>query len=102
MARQSHNQKSQKEREKPKWFTGNQGYKASVLCKEMQRKGSHRRPKFREKLIHRGDQRSNQSSLPGNQDKHGGRNRRMLENKVKKKKKKGKKAAHRWERAMKC
>lgn len=53
----------------------------------MQRKGSHRRPKFREKLIHRGDQRSNQSSLPGNQDKHGGRNGRMLENKVKKKKK---------------
>ena len=44
------------------------------------RKGSHQRPKFREKLIHRGNQRSNHSSLLGNPDRHGGR--RMSENKV--------------------
>lgn len=48
------------------------------------KKRSHRRLKFREELIHGSKQRSNQISLLGNQNTHGGRSRRMLENKVKK------------------
>lgn len=43
---------------------------------------SHQWPRFREELIHRDDQRENPISFLGNQDRHGKRIRRLLENRV--------------------
>lgn len=50
--------------------------------KFVERNGSHQRPEFREKRMHREDQRWSQSSLLGNQDRHRETMRRMLENSV--------------------